>query len=198
MKMKMILTMLAVVAMGFSTWAGDGNVKVDTEASSVTWNATKVGGAHEGTINISSGALEFKGHALVGGEFTIDMTSIACTDLESEKMNGKLVGHLNSPDFFNTAEFPTASFKITGVEAKEDAHEVSVTGDLTIKGTTKALTFDASLGHDGGSNSASAHLVIDRSEFDVRYGSKSFFDNLGDRYIHDLFTLKVKLVSAAE
>ena len=116
------------------------------------------------------------------------MTSIACTDLEGE-MAGKLVGHLMSPDFFSTADFPTATLDILKVAPKGMNDEYKITGNLTIKETTKEVKFYATVSDNAGM----ADLEIDRTEFDVRYGSSSFFGFLGDKTIYDEFDFNVKL-----
>ena len=160
---------------------------VDTEASKITWKAYKVTGSHEGTINLASGNLDFNGTTLTGGAFVVDMTTINTTDLEGEYKQ-KLDGHLHSDDFFGTATHKTASLEITSVKASgKNAYDA--TANLTIKNITKEVNFTISVY----GSKATASLKVDRSEFDVRYGSGSFFDNLGDKTIYDEFDLVVDL-----
>lgn len=161
--------------------------EVKTEESTVTWKAYKVTGSHTGTVSLESGALEFEGDQLTGGEFVVNMTTINTTDLEGDYKN-KLDGHLNSDDFFSTASHPTSKLVFTKVEAT-GKNSYEVTGDLTIKGITKPVTFDVSIY----GSKATATLKVDRSAYDVRYGSGSFFDNLGDKTIYDEFDLVVDL-----
>jgi len=165
----------------------DERKEVNTENSQVTWKAYKVTGSHTGTVDLKSGALEFDGDKLTGGEFTVDMTSINTTDLEGDYKN-KLDGHLKSADFFGVEEHNTSKMVFTNVEAS-GKNSYKVTGDLTIKGITKPVTFDVSIY----GSKATATLKIDRAEYDVRYGSGSFFDNLGDKTIYDEFDLVVDL-----
>ncbi len=161
--------------------------EVKTESSKVTWKAYKVTGSHTGTIDLKSGALHFDGDKLTGGEFVVDMPTITVTDLEGE-YKGKLEGHLKSDDFFGVANHATSKLVFTKVEATgKNAYEV--TGDLTIKGITKAVTFDLSVY----GSKATASLKVDRTNYDVKYGSGSFFDNLGDKTIYDEFDLVVDL-----
>ena len=163
----------------------NGDTKtVNVEESTITWTGKKVTGSHTGTINLQSGNLDFENGALVGGSFTIDMNTIVCTDL-GEGGARKLEGHLKSDDFFGVAENPTAGLTITGVEAGEEAGTYNITADITIKGITKPISFTANVGE----SNATATVTIDRSEFNVRYGSGSFFDNLGDKTIYDDFEL---------
>jgi polyisoprenoid-binding protein YceI len=160
---------------------------VDTEASKITWKAYKVTGSHEGTINLASGNLDFNGNTLTGGAFVVDMTTINTTDLEGEYKQ-KLDGHLHSDDFFGTATHKTASLEITSVKASgKNAYDA--TAKLTIKNITKEVNFTISVY----GSKATASLKVDRSQFDVRYGSGSFFDNLGDKTIYDEFDLVVDL-----
>ena len=160
---------------------------VNAEKSTVTWKAYKVTGSHTGTVALQSGALTFDGDKLTGGEFTVNMTTINTTDLEGDYKN-KLDGHLKSPDFFGVENHPSASLVFTNVTAS-GKNSYKVTGDLTIKGITKPVTFDVSIY----GSKATATLKVDRAEYDVRYGSGSFFDNLGDKTIYDEFDLVVDL-----
>ena len=165
-------------------------LSVDTKKSTVGWLGKKIGGQHEGFIQLKEGSLELKNDQVVGGEFTIDMNSITCTDLKDEGYNQKLVGHLKSDDFFGVEKYPTATFKIEKGTKFSD-NKASVTGKITIKGKTETITFDVIRTK----NVYSANLDIDRSKFDVRYGSTSFFDSLGDKAIDDIFNLTIKLVT---
>lgn len=169
-------------------------VIVDVTNSVVNWKGYKVTGSHEGTIGLKSGELTYAEDVLTGGNFTIDMTSLSCSDLEGE-YKGKLEGHLQSPDFFNVAEFPAATFNITKVAAKGTPGDYKVTGDLTIKGITKSIKFYAHVESTDSGKVYTSDITIDRTEFDVRYGSGSFFDSLGDKTIYDEFELNVKLVT---
>ena len=190
------LSLISLVAMSFTiNNIKDGNYVVNNAESKVIWNGKKVTGEHMGTVAIKSGNLEIVNGNLTGGSFQIDMTTITSTDLEGEYLQ-KLNGHLKSDDFFGVENFPTATFIITKVEANGANGKYKVTGDITIKETTKSISFDTQLVTEGDKVIAVSDITIDRSEFDVRYGSGSFFDNLGDKTIYDDFTLQVKLVTA--
>ncbi|GMN11944.1 YceI family protein [Croceitalea sp. MTPC9] len=187
---KNILSLALAIVIGTTVSANpiDGEKKeVKTDASTVTWKAYKVTGSHTGTIALKSGSLEFDGDKLIGGEFVVDMTTINTTDLEGD-YKGKLDGHLNSDDFFATASNPTSTLVFTEVEAS-GKNSYQVTGDLTIKGITKPVTFDVSVY----GSKATATLKVDRAKYNVKYGSGSFFDNLGDKTIYDEFDLVVDL-----
>lgn len=167
-------------------------MSVDVSSSQVVWKGYKVTGEHTGSVKIKSGDLTMENGTLTGGTFVIDMKSITCTDLEGE-WREKLVGHLNSEDFFNTASFPTATLKIARVIPQDTQGNYKVQGNLTIKGITKPVKFFAKVDKKGTSTVATASIKVDRSEYDVRYGSGSFFDNLGDKTIYDEFDLNVTL-----
>lgn len=167
--------------------------KVDLQQSSVSWTGYKVSGKHQGSIQMKSGELKFDNTKLVGGNFEIDMTSITCSDLTGEYAD-KLVGHLKSDDFFGTANHPTAKFVINqAIHQGKDLYKIS--GDLTIKGTAKPIKFSATVKEENGSKIANAEIKIDRADYNVKYGSGSFFENLGDKTIFDEFDINVKLVT---
>ncbi|RMF26905.1 MAG: YceI family protein [Bacteroidetes bacterium] len=167
---------------------------VSTDQSVIVWKGYKVTGEHTGTINLKSGTLEFEDGRLVGGRFEIDMTSIQDTDL-SGKWKTKLENHLKSDDFFGVEQFPVSTFVIKKVAPKGTPGDYKIVGDLTIKGITKEIKFYAHVEEAGGQVNATAKITVDRTEFNVRYGSGSFFDNLGDKTIYDEFDLEVTLVA---
>ena len=163
--------------------------EVNTEESEIVWTGKKIGGAHTGEIQLKSGELELKNNNIVGGKFMIDMNTITNSDLDSEAYKKKLVDHLKSDDFFGVKKYPTAYFEITSASRFVN-NKAKVTGKVTIKGKTEIIYFDV----EKVNNQYIASINVDRSKFDVRYGSNSFFDNLGDKAINDIFTLDVKLV----
>lgn len=182
------IKILAVLFLAGTLSASAQKSEVNTSKSVVEWTGKKIGGAHNGEIKIKSAYLDLKNDEIVGGKIVMDMNSITNTDLEDEGYKQKLVGHLKSDDFFGVEKFPTALFEVTK-STKFKNGKASVTGKLTIKGKTEEITFDVS---KKGVEYA-ALLEVDRSKFDVRYGSNSFFDNLGDKAIDNLFTLDIKL-----
>jgi polyisoprenoid-binding protein YceI len=161
---------------------------VNVAASGIEWKGYKVTGSHAGTMKIKSGSLAFTTDKLTGGSFEIDMASLAVTDIQG-KMAENLAGHLKADDFFGTAKFPTAKLMIKKVASRGKVGEYKVTADLTIKGITKEIRFDA----NAAAGMATAAIKIDRTDFDVKYNSGSFFDNLGDKTIYDEFDVNVKL-----
>ncbi len=155
--------------------------------SKIVWKGYKVTGSHEGTIDLKSGSLTFEDEKLTGGEFVLDMTSIKCTDL-SEDYAPKLEGHLKSEDFFSTDTYPTAKLKITKAKSS-GKNTYKVKADITIKEITKSIKFDVSVY----GKKATASLTIDRTDFNVKYGSGSYFDGLKDKLIYDDFDIVIDL-----
>ena len=197
MKKKILLFALSIVAIGFNAIAGnDGKstMSVNSEESKVVWLGKKVTGEHSGEIKMAFGDLQFDGDVLTGGSFEIDMNTISNSDIENDEYKQKLVGHLKSDDFFGVDEYPKASFVITDVEHKK-AGKYLLKGDITIKGITKSIEFPAQVTMLDSKATATASVTIDRSEFNVKYGSGSFFDGLGDKMIYDDFTLDITLVA---
>ena len=180
------LILIAFMTFSFTTLEGDKkDIKIDR--SKVVWKGYKVTGSHTGNISIKSGNLIFDNNQLKGGQFVIDMSTITVTDLEGDYKN-QLEGHLKSDDFFGVTKFPQASLTFTDVKAT-GKNSYKVIGNITIKGKTESVTFDLSIY----GNKANASLKIDRSKFDVRYGSTSFFDGLKDKAIYDEFDIIVDM-----
>lgn len=195
MKSTILTTFLSVILLCSFTITDPvvENKSVDVQKSQVEWKAYKMGGRHYGTVNIKDGSVELSDGVLVGGQFTMDMTSILVTDITGGGKSS-LEGHLNSPDFFSVEKFNTADLKITSVEFKGNGR-YDIVADVTIKNITQSVSFEATGYSQKGKFSAAATIKLDRSKFDVRYGSSSFFDNLGDKVIYDDFDIMVNLVT---
>ena len=196
MKRTILTLLLAIITtFSFATKPHTDNVRIDTKSSTVKWIGSKVASAHEGTINIQRGVLMIKHGALVGGQFSIDMNSIKNTDIESEEYSAKLEVHLKNKDFFNVEQFPTAVITITNaIKGKENNY--TVIANLTIKGITHPITFDANVNINGINFLAKAKIKIDRTKWDITYNSGNFFENLGDYLIKDEIEFDVFLLSA--
>lgn len=187
--MKNLKTIAMALLVAFGTNAVYAqNKKINLEKSKINWVGEKVTGKHSGTINFKDGVLVFQKNKLAGGIFTVNMASITVTDLEAGKGKEKLEGHLKADDFFGTEKFDTAKieFKTIATKSKE---LYTVTADLTIKGITKPVTFDMAVN----GNTASTTFKVDRTKYDIKYGSKSFFESIGDKAIYDEFELNVTL-----
>ncbi|TPN84626.1 YceI family protein [Aquimarina algicola] len=184
MKFQTLILAFAIVATS-SVFAQKKKIKASE--SIVNWTGKKVTGSHTGTLKLSEGFLNFEGDKITAGEFVVDMTTLVVTDLEAGKGKEKLEGHLNSDDFFGTSNHKTAKLVVT--KAKKTANGYKIAGDLTIKGKTNPIQFDLNIK----GNTASTTLKVDRTKYDIKYGSGSFFDNLGDKAINDEFELAVNL-----
>ncbi len=159
---------------------------ISSDDAVLKWAASKVGGSHNGTIALKEGHLKWDHDKITTGKFVVDMKSITNTDIENADYNKKLVDHLVSDDFFGADEYPEAVLEITESTPFEDGKS-KVKADLTIRGITHPIEFEAVKENDR----LHAMLTIDRSKYDVKFRSKSFFKNLGDKLIYDDFTLEI-------
>jgi polyisoprenoid-binding protein YceI len=169
---------------------------VDTKQSVLEWTGEKLTGKHNGTIRLSEGKIE-NHHGTLSGTFEVDMTTIENKDLQGNP-KAKLENHLKSADFFDVEKFPKARFvtrSITPLKQPKEGVSHKVTGMLTIKDKTNEVSFDALILTADNKITCSGAAVVDRSKFDVKYGSKSFFPNIGDKVIYDDFTLKFNIVA---
>jgi polyisoprenoid-binding protein YceI len=177
---------------------GDKTVKIDINESTVNWLGKKVTGQHHGTIKILNGEINLDKDKVVGGSFEIDMKTITDLDLQDEN-NVKLTNHLKSADFFDADKFPTSKFEITNVTPLNDPvkpnYNFSVKGNLTMKGKTNGITYPASIKVENGVVTASADFDIDRTQWEIKYGSGKFFDNLGDKMINDNFNIQFNITA---
>ena len=179
-----------------------GKLYVNTNDSKVNWKGRKPTGEHSGYVKLSGGEINLDHNEITGGSFTIDLNSVVDLDLKDGGMNRRLVGHLKSADFFDVAQYPTAKFVITKVskvprtDAAADKATHRIEGNLTIKGITKRIGFDASVNLLKGKLVAStAPFTLDRTQWNVNYQSKSIFAELKDQFIYDDMTLSIELVS---
>lgn len=163
----------------------------DLTGSVIEWKGFKPTGTHNGNIMIKGGQFSINDGAIESGSFTIDMNSIVNLDIPADKeMNGKLVGHLKSADFFDVEKYPEANFEVTGVETVDG--KTMLSGNLKLKEKENKITFPVSMTTEGDQVTLSSEtFTIDRSKWDVKYGSKSFFDDLGDKFINDDIELKI-------
>jgi len=192
-----ILALLVVLIFAVSSInAQTFNVK--SADSKLKWTGEKVVGKHFGTVKIGDGELKMKGEA-VTGTFAIDMTSITVDDIDASQGADKLKGHLSSADFFDVAKHPTASLRITGSKRilKNEAANYELTGVLAIKGIENEVTFPAKILVEGSKLKATASFKIDRTKWDIKYNSGSFFSDLGDYMIYDDVLFDVDITGIA-
>jgi len=192
---KIFILILSVITLtSFTILTHQDHVKVNTETSTVKWTGSKVTSSHEGDIKIKSGKLILDHGRLVGGQFEIDMTTIVNTDIEDKESRLNLEGHLKNKDFFNVNEHKTASLMITTVKLIEES-SYELQADLTIKGITHEIKFNADVEIKGTAFLAIAKIKIDRTKWEIKYNSGSFFDGLGDYLILDEIEFDVFLLS---
>ena len=163
------------------------------DSSSILWECTWLAGkAHNGDISIKEGSVKIEDGALVYANFIVDMNSMKCFDIKNLNTNKKLIGHLKSDDFFDVQNHPESSLNITSSE-NISHNRFRFIGQLTIKNITSNVTMDGSVKHLSDGYKIDIQLLFDRSKYDVRYRSASFFNDLGDRIISDNVSLNVKL-----
>jgi len=181
--------------------AGDDSLEdkytVDTQKSTVKWTGKSIKGGHFGNIRISDGSFVSDGKSITSGNVTIDMNSITVLDLQEATRQDRLTNHLKSDDFFSSEKFPEAKLSITGSKPGK-AGQIDVTGNLTIKGITKPITFPVTVKNQGDNLEAEGTITVDRILYDIKYRSKSVLDPsaLADRLIYDEFTLDFKVVAS--
>lgn len=170
------------------------DLTVDTSTSVVNWIGYKIGGNHTGTIKLTSGKLSIDGDKILSGTFTIDMNSIQNTDMDEGKMRDQLVAHLKSEDFFDVSKYPTATFEITSSRHLDDDNYM-IEGNLTMKDVSKNITFEAQIKKNakGVYTALSNVFVINRTEWNVNYGSKNIFKDLKDAVIQDDVEIKLAI-----
>ena len=186
--MKKLSFLLAILLVGFTAVAQD--FSVNTSKSEIKWTGKKVTGEHWGYVKLKEGSFKLENNKIVSGSFKVDMTSVTDEDLEDEKWNDKLVGHLKSADFFNIEKYPVSTLKVVEGAQFKDGKAV-VEGELTIKDITNPVSFII----EKSGNVYTTTLTVDRTKYNIRYGSGKFFDDLGDNMIYDDFTLDVKIVT---
>lgn len=174
---------------------------LDSASSKVEWLAKKVTGQHNGTLAIKSGELKTEAGKITSGRFTLNMAAIKVVDITDAETNAKLAGHLNSEDFFSTSKFPEGTFELVSTEpianAAAGSPNYTIKGNLTLKGISKAISFPSTITINGETLNAQADFDIDRTEWDIRYGSGKFFKDIGDKAINDNFNIKLNIVAKA-
>lgn len=197
-KKLIIASLVLIIGKTAYTQAKDGKYIVDYKSSTIAWKGEKVtGSGHNGNIRVSSGVVNVAGNSVSSAKLKVDLNSMTCADLTDPEYNSKLINHLKSEDWFNTAKFPDAQLEIISGTVKKDAlgntHELK--GKLTIKGITQEITFPAKLVNTDKQITVNGVLVFDRSKFDVRYGSTAFFSDLGDKAISNDVKLTFNIIA---
>ncbi len=178
----------------------DGTYQVDVEKSRVEWIGRNLNNRHFGRIDIQAGELVIRGGVVSEGSIVLDMSSITNLDVQDPDWRDLLISHLKSEDFFAVERFPSASFRLTGWEWQEGASPGTpngiVTGDLTIRDVVRPITFPATMAPqaDGGIK-AHAAFDLDRTLWNVCYGSGKLFERLGMHLVHDIISLELFILA---
>jgi polyisoprenoid-binding protein YceI len=185
--MRNIFLFIALIGLVSGIANGQEKFTADTSKTKLSWLGEKVTGQHSGSIKLQSGSITWKDNKIVSGEFIIDMASI-----KEESGNARLEGHLKSDDFFAVGKFPIAKLVLTGSDSFEKGSAI-VKGTMTIKGATNPIEFKSNVQKKDDGVWFYSNITVDRTKYNIQYGSGSFFDNLGDKVIYDEFKLKVAL-----
>lgn len=186
--MKRTLLFISITGLFFISAGAQEKYTAVAEKTTLAWTGEKVTGQHSGTIKLKSGWLTLKDNKIVAGEFNIDMTT-----LKDSESNERLEGHLKSGDFFDVANFPVSTLVIKESTPFDKGIGVAK-GTLTIKGVTNPVEIKTTMQKKDDGVWFFTNIDVDRTKYNVRYGSGSFFDNLGDKTIYDDFRLKVSLL----
>ena len=196
---RMFLTLIAIGLLTVVAQSGYAATTIDVNKSKVEWIGTKVTGQHNGTLDLVSGSVDFSGSQIKAARFVFDMQSIKVLDIKDQKRNSSLVNHLKDDDFFSADRYPTAVFELRSakpIKAASPAEEnYLITGDLTIKGITHAITFKSRVDLSGSKAQARGTILVDRTKYGITYKSGSIFESIGDRAIHDEFSIAFEVVT---
>jgi polyisoprenoid-binding protein YceI len=171
---------------------------VDPAASIVNWEGAKIAYGHAGTVPVTTGQLMVANGNIVGGKFSLDLRKMENTDIPDAEKQAKLIGHLQSPDFFDTEKYPMAEFTITQVQpaAADAGHSHNITGNLMMKGQQRSITIPATVSMDGGMLKASTpKFTIDRTDWGVNYNNSGIAGIIKDDIINDNLGLQIELVA---
>jgi len=169
----------------------DKRFKIVSTKSNIDWTGRKVTGFHNGNIAIKEGNLVLQDGKLTGGKFVVDTTSIKILDIADPLTNAQFAGHLASDDFFASAQYPGALFVI--ISADRSGNSYTINGDLTIRGITHPVVFNAMLNISDEVIVASGKMVVHRTLYGMKFRSGNFFKDLGDTLIYNDFDLNVNI-----
>jgi polyisoprenoid-binding protein YceI len=174
----------------------DATFGIDITRSAINWTGQKLTGSHSGKMGFDKGVITVSGGVVTEASIVVNVIQLTVTDIEDAEKNANLVGHLKSPDFFDTEAFPQATFELSAIKPLGDGSGYTAYGDVTIKGITNQTEFTLNyLGKDGELH-IKGSTTIDRTLFDIKYGSASFFDDLGDRAIYDDFEITFRIAAS--
>ena len=191
-----------VLGDGQSLAAPSGEFAGDVDKSGDRWVGRNLVNQHDGSVSLSSAAIELDQGRLFGGKAVVDMESIFCRDIEDSKLAQVLIDHLRTGDFFLIDKFPTASFELQSAESMPNASPGSpnyrVKGTLSLSGRLAKIQFPALLGYNETSIALQAHFDCDRVQWDSKYGSGRIFEALGQHLVNDFISISFRLIAPAQ
>ena len=196
--MKNTALILLVSLMFSHTNDSKSNLLIDNQLSQIMWKGEKsTGSYHTGLINLSEGHITVHQDSLISGLIIIDMPSMTCNDIEEEGSNNALVNHLKGEDFFAVDNFPTATLKLLKAHKLNDTtmNNYSIIADLTILGQTHPVEFLCSINLNDSGAKADGTIAVDRAMYGIKYKSKTWYSDLGDRFINDIFYIYFSLIA---
>jgi polyisoprenoid-binding protein YceI/rhodanese-related sulfurtransferase len=175
----------------------DGSFIIDNDLSTIKWDGRNPSSTHFGSVDISEGNIHIK-NGKISGRIEVDMNSIHNINLEGDELQPVLEAHLRSDDFFFTSTFPTAVLtfnEVTPIEPLwQTAPNFHVEGELTMRGITASLNFDMTANQtENNSLTLEAHFDIDRTKWNIIYGSTRFFEHLGMHKVFDLISIQIRI-----
>jgi len=186
------------IILGFSFIIGSNNLEISKEYSKIMWQGLKsTGSSHHGLISLKESTINIDDGKIIGGHIIIDMSSITCLDIKDTNSNKGLIGHLKSDDFFSVSDFSEASLHLVEINKLDDnnLHSYNISAELTILDQTHPIYFDASIQLVENGARAEGKIEIDRALYGIKYKSKSWYTDLGDNFINDIFYLYFSLVA---
>ncbi len=177
----------------------DGQYRIDTDQSLIEWAGRNPNTKHFGTVRIADGHIQVANGNLTGA-VDIDMDSIDNINLAGDELQPVLVSHLKSDDFFLVKVFPTAKFTVDSGQRAEkpylSADNYDVNGTLELRGVKANISFPSTFTHtDDNGLVAEAHFDIDRTRWNIIYGSTRFFEHIGMHLVFDLISFQVRIVA---
>lgn len=167
--------LVTVIAASLMLGASDSTVSLTESNTKVEFVGTKANGKHDGAFKVAKGTATVSKGELSKIEVELDLTKLTSD-------NPKLTQHLKSPDFFNVKEYPTAKFVTKSIT--KDGNKYMITGDLTLVGKTKEISFPATVSTEGSQLSLTSEFKMNRHEYGITYGKGN---------IDDLVALKITI-----
>jgi len=171
---------------------------ISVDRSTIEWTGRNFNGKHVGSLSFLRGFIEFKDEIPINAEFEVDMNSIKNNDIEDDNIKGYLINHLVSEDFFEVNTYPKTMIKLKKSDlifkGQEGDFYYSILADLTIKNITKEVVFECILGLREEGLSLQTQFFIDRTKWNVTYGSNKFFEKLGKHLVNNMIYFDIYMI----